>query len=130
MNEGGAQQGEIGNAARPWRALSLVFALFAAGCQQAQLERLVHDSPACSGECGDLSSRLGREVGMNRRWQNHRSSELTSVLGAPRLIMNIPGGGNPPGFVAVYGQDPVSGCIDAFAFTYDTDPLIRVYHCR
>ena len=67
---------------------------------------------------------------MNRRWQNHRFSELTSVLGQQRLIMNIPAGGNPPGFAAVYGQDPASGCIDAFAFIHDNDPVIRVYHCR
>ncbi|MDB5880499.1 MAG: hypothetical protein JWP43_377, partial [Ramlibacter sp.] len=29
-----------------------------------------------------------------------------------------------------YGQDPITGCIDAFAFIYDSDPVIRVYHCR
>lgn len=67
---------------------------------------------------------------MNRRWQNRRLSELRSVLGTPRMIMNIPGGGNPPGFVAVYGEDKASGCIDAFAFVYGGDPVIRVYHCR
>ena len=96
----------------------------------AQLEQAVHDAPACDPHCGDLSSRLGREAAMNRRWQNHRFSELKSVLGPPRLVMTIPAGGNPPGFAAVYGQDPVTGCIDAFAFVHDTDPLIRVYHCR
>ena len=67
---------------------------------------------------------------MNRNWQNRRFSELKAALGQPRLIMSIPGGGNPPGFVAVYGTDPVSGCLDAFAFVYDGDPVIRIYHCR
>jgi hypothetical protein len=67
---------------------------------------------------------------MNGRWQNRRFSEMQAALGRPLLLMRIPGGGNPPGFVAVYGQDPVSGCIDAFAFVYAADPVIRVYHCR
>lgn len=130
MNGGATIARECDSAAMRRRALALVLALMGAGCQHGPLEQLVHDSPACSGECGDSSSRLGREVGMNRRWQNHRLSELISVLGQPRLIMNIPAGGSPPGFAAVYGQDPITGCIDAFAFIYDSDPVIRVYHCR
>lgn len=73
---------------------------------------------------------LAREVAMNRTWQNRRLSALRTALGEPRLIMQIPGGGSPPGFAAVYDVDPASGCVDAFAFVHDQDPVIRVYHCR
>ena len=67
---------------------------------------------------------------MNRYWQNRRYSELVATLGQPRMLLNIPGGGNPPGFVAVYGTDPVTRCVDAFAMVYGSDPLVRVYYCR
>lgn len=110
------------------RLLLAVLALIAAGCQQAQLQSF--DTPSCDVRCDDASSRSGREVAMNRNWQNRRFSELKTALGPPRLIMNIPGGGNPPGFIAVYGADPVTGCIDAFAFVYSGDPVMRLYHCR
>jgi len=115
-----------------WRSLAFALAMSLAcgGCQLAQLEQLAQDSPVCHSRCDDWSSTLGREVNMNRRWQNHRLSELLSALGQPLMLLSIPGGGNPPGFVALYGVDPQSGCIDAFAFVYDTDPIIRVYHCR
>lgn len=74
--------------------------------------------------------RLGREAAMNGRWQNRYYSELLAELGTPARVMSIPGGGNPPGFVAVYARDGASGCIDAFALMYAADPVIRVYHCR
>jgi len=67
---------------------------------------------------------------MNQYWQNRRYSELVATLGQPRMLLNIPGGGNPPGFVALYGRDAASGCIDAFAMVYGSNPLVRVYYCR
>lgn len=67
---------------------------------------------------------------MNRDWHNRRFSELKATLGQPLLLLEIPGGGNPPGFVAVYRSQPESGCIDAFAFVYGDDPVFRIYHCR
>jgi hypothetical protein len=77
-----------------------------------------------------MQSPDGRERAMNQYWQNRRYSELVATLGQPRRLLNIPGGGNPPGFVAVYGTDPATGCIDAFAMVYGSDPTVRVYHCR
>ena len=71
-----------------------------------------------------------REMLMNEQWVNHRYSELVAVMGTPSMIMNIPGGGQPPGFAVVYGRDPKTGCIDAFAMMYAKDPIIRQYHCR
>ena len=67
---------------------------------------------------------------MNEQWQNHRYSELVAALGTPTMVMNIPGGGNPPGFAVVFGRDPATGCIDAFAMMYGTDPIVRTYYCR
>jgi hypothetical protein len=132
MKQAAARECLCHRAKTPWRsfAFAAVMSLTAAGCQFAGLEQLAHDSPICNARCDDWSTRLGREVNMNRRWQNHRLSELRSTLGQPQLLMSIPGGGNPPGFVAVYGQDALSGCLDAFAFVYGEDPIIRVYHCR
>ena len=71
-----------------------------------------------------------RESLMNEQWVNHRYSELVAAMGTPNMIMNIPGGGQPPGFAVVYGRDPKTGCIDAFAMMYAKDPIIRQYHCR
>jgi len=71
-----------------------------------------------------------REEAMNARWKNRSYSELVGALGQPLQLLNIPGGGNPPGFAAIYGRDPASGCIDAFALVYGSDPMIRVYYCR
>jgi hypothetical protein len=110
-------------------ALILALAFAATGCQHL-LEDTKLDNPRCNIGCDVASSRPGREVAMNRIWQNRRLSELRAKLGPPLMIMGIPGGGNPPGFVAVYATDPVTGCIDAFAFTHSSDPVIRVYHCR
>lgn len=71
-----------------------------------------------------------REFAMNQRWQYLPMSQLVAEWGEPKLLLNIPGGGNPPGFVAYYGLDPASGCIDAFALVWGDDPLIRAYYCR
>ena len=88
------------------------------------------DTAPCLSDCGEMSSKWGREAAMNRMWQKRRLSELRTALGAPRMILNIPGGGNPPGFIALYGIDPVTRCVDTFALVYGSDPVIRVYYCR
>lgn len=76
------------------------------------------------------ATRFSRESDMNRQWRLRRLSELQRALGAPVRVMAIPGGGNPPGFAVVYGRDPETGCIDAFALQEGDDPLITAYHCR
>jgi hypothetical protein len=76
------------------------------------------------------ADRAAREQAMNARWQNHTLAELVRVRGAPRDTMTIPGGGNPAGFISVYERDPESGCVDAFAFMYGPEPVIRNYYCR
>ena len=112
-----------------WRQNSIVaLALLAAGCQELPLEPEPQDGPPAGALAG--GSRPGRESAMNEQWRNRSYSDLMATMGQPVLIMTIPGGGNPPGFVAVYGKDTVSGCIDAFAMMYGRDPTIRVYHCR
>jgi hypothetical protein len=100
-----------------------VLALAAAGCQ---FPWALDDGDHSASK----APRLQRESAMNTRWQNRPLSELIAALGEPPLIMSIPGGGNPPGFVVVYGLDRLSGCIDAFALVYGSDPTVRVYHCR
>ena len=67
---------------------------------------------------------------MNGQWQDRRYSELVATRGEPLLVLNIPGGGSPPGFAVVYGLDPLTGCIDSFALVHGRDPTIRIYHCR
>jgi len=81
----------------------------------------------------DESVRVGRatrERQLNDAWQNHSLRELVDTLGPPRQLLDIPGGGNPPGFVAVYGRDPGSGCVDAFAVMYGAVTRVRLYLCR
>lgn len=106
---------------------ALACALLLAGCQQWQFGRAPH---ASRPEDPNESRRVLREAAMNSEWQNRHLSHLLHERGAPVMIMNIPGGGNPPGFVAVYGVDRATGCIDAFAFLPAPDPVIRIYHCR
>ncbi|HXE48629.1 MAG TPA: hypothetical protein VN663_09680 [Ramlibacter sp.] len=99
-----------------------VIALAVAGCQ---FPWALDDGAARGG-----NAPREREQAMNARWKNHSYSELVGALGPPLQLLNIPGGGNPPGFAAVYGRDPASGCIDSFALVYGSDPMIRVYYCR
>jgi hypothetical protein len=80
-------------------------------------------------EAGDAAGQ-SREFAMNQRWQNQPLSRLVDALGKPKLLLSIPGGGNPPGFIAFYGLDPATGCIDAFALVYGVNPAIRAYYCR
>jgi hypothetical protein len=105
---------------RGLRALGFASALVVAGCQWA-----LDDGAARGG-----NAPREREQAMNARWKDHSYSELIGALGQPQQLLHIPGGGNPPGFAAIYGRDPVSGCVDAFALVYGSDPLIRVYYCR
>jgi hypothetical protein len=77
-----------------------------------------------------LSERLMRETVMNETWQRRRYADLVEKMGKPKRLMTIPGGGNPPSFVADYGLDPATGCIDAFAITHGENPIVRDYYCR
>jgi hypothetical protein len=107
----------------------LAFATVAVtGCRELLVEAGSREGPAWNAFSGE--PRGAREISMNRQWQNRHLSELVGELGPPILFMTIPGGGNPPGFAAVFGQDRASGCIDAFAFLPAPDPIIRIYHCR
>jgi hypothetical protein len=109
-------------------AAAVALALAAGGC--ADLEGVAGtDGPdARQG----TAARYQRELDMNRRWQNRPLSDLVATSGKPQLTMNIPGGGNPPGFVVVYGLDDRSGCIDAFAINaaVTREPTVRIYYCR
>lgn len=110
---------------------TLLFACIAllSGCAEILREARTAEQQAAIDRA---SARLrhGREAAMNQRWQNQRYSELVAELGSPARVMSIPGGGNPPGFVAVFEKDRATGCIDAFALMYAADPIVRVYHCR
>ena len=106
---------------------TLVLLAFAYGCAQVPAKPPTTDLRA---RFESMQSPDGRERTMNQYWQNRRYSELVATLGQPRMLLNIPGGGNPPGFVAVYGTDPLTGCIDAFAMVYGSDPRVRGYYCR
>ena len=120
-----APRSDHGGVSRRCRqALVFVLALLSAACQQFPW------APDDGSARGSDADRLQRETTMNSRWQNRPLSELLATLGQPLLIMNIPGGGSPPGFVVVYGIDPVTGCIDAFALVYCSDPTVRIYYCR
>lgn len=111
-----------------WRLPLLAAVLLAAGCETA--EREWREGPTDEGAAASGNASTWREVTMNRRWQNQPFSQLKAALGEPLMIMDIPGGGNPPGMVAVYPVDDKTGCTDAFALLFADDPVIRVYHCR
>ena len=100
--------------------------LLLSACQQFAIDASEHPRFGAS----NLAARQGREDAMNTQWQNQHLSQLVAARGQPMLVMNIPGGGMPPSFVVVYGMDPGTGCIDAFAVSHDRDPRIRIYHCR
>ena len=123
-NAGHRPTGRLGRALG--RAQALAIALAGAGCADlASIERERHTYTAANS-----ANRYQRELEMNRQWQNRPLSELVATLGQPRITMNIPGGGNPPGFAVVYGQDERTGCIDAFAVNASREPTIRIYYCR
>jgi len=114
---------------RAVRSILLLACLALVGCAEILREaRTADQQTVLNRESARL--RHGREAEMNQRWQNHPYSELVAELGTPARVMSIPGGGNPPGFVAVFEKDRATGCIDAFALMYGADPIIRIYHCR
>lgn len=115
-------------ASRPLgRACVAALVLSGAGC--AGVERAAREEPQ-GANAGGGGMREQREAEMNRRWQDQPLTRLVAALGNPELTMNIPGGGNPPGFVVVYGEDGSTGCIDAFAVNSGGEPRIRTYYCR
>lgn len=107
------------------RASGLALALLATGCAAPPREAA---GPAAPGD--DMAARWQREAEMNRRWQNRPLPQLLDALGRPLIFMNIPGGGNPPGFVVVYGKDGSTGCIDSFTMNLGEVPTVRTYFCR
>lgn len=111
----------------PW-ALMLVLGLV--GCEHLEVKGIPRQGghPTFSG--ASPVSRQAREDEMNRQWQNRSLDELVGGLGKPILVMNIPGGGMPPGFAVVYERDTATGCIDAFAVNGFERPTVRVYYCR
>ena len=76
------------------------------------------------------ASRAVREQQINQQWQNHTLRELVDRWGPPRQLLDIPGGGNPPGSVIVYPRDPATGCVDSFALTHGEVTRVRSYSCR
>lgn len=114
--------------ARPLRsACAVVLVLSGTGC--ADIEHAARQLPQTAGPGGG-GIREQREIEMNRRWQDQPLAQLVAELGKPKLTMNIPGGGTPPGFVVVYGEHDSTGCIDAFAVYSGREPRIRLYYCR
>jgi len=109
---------------------ALALALGLSACADGQIRRIPREQqhPTFSGATS--VARANREGQMNREWQDKPLSDLLSAYGRPKMVMNIPGGGMPPSFAVVYGHDPDSGCIDAFAVSSTSAPVIRIYHCR
>lgn len=109
------------------RVCAVAMILSGPGC--AELEHTARQLPQPPGT-GAGGMREQREVEMNRRWRDQPLTRLVAELGKPMLTLNIPGGGNPPGFVVVYGEDGSTGCIDAFAVNSGREPTVRLYYCR
>lgn len=110
-------------------AWGLAVVLGLSACAGGEARRISREShPAVSSAVH--VARQERETDMNRQWQNKSLAELTDALGRPKMVLAIPGGGMPPSYVVVYGPDPSSGCIDAFAVNLGGDPVVRIYHCR
>lgn len=86
--------------------------------------------PAPDVELSARSGRAAREADMNAQWQHRNFRQLVEAKGPPRRLLDIPGGGNPPGLVAVYDRDPATGCLDTFALAWGTEILVRMYQCR
>jgi hypothetical protein len=115
----GAQRGWLGG-------FVLVGVVLAVGCATAPAWLSPEDQLAALLQ----ASRTDRERKMNHEWQNHSFAELVKAKGAPRLLLDIPGGGNPPGFVMVYARDPATGCLDTFSMAYGPRTVVRSYQCR
>lgn len=102
--------------------------LLLAACQHAPVPS--DEAPGSALLVHSVAARQAREYAMNSVWQNQTLAELIAAKGRPTMVLHIPGGGNPPGFVVLYGVDRTTGCVDAFALTQETDPRVRIYHCR
>lgn len=109
--------------------LALGLLVLFVGCGQVPAQQHPREQRG-AGDYDARQLRLEREAVMNERWNNRRMSELVAAMGEPERLLSIPGGGSPPSFVAVFGQDPATGCIDAFALVYASEPTVRAYHCR
>lgn len=116
----GARRGRRGW--RPWRVAALGAAAVVAACALAP--------PAPDEPAPSRAGRVAREAEMNHAWIDHTLDELLLALGPPWRLYDIPGGGNPPGFVVVYPRDPASCCLDAFALAYGPQTRVRAYLCR
>ncbi|GAB3650283.1 hypothetical protein [Ramlibacter alkalitolerans] len=114
-------------AVRAAAALTLLLAL--AACAQGEIHRIPRQPHPTFSHVSNLP-RSQREAEMNRQWQNQPLAALMDAYGRPKLVINIPGGGMPPSFAVVYGTDPTTGCIDAFAVSAGSQPVVRIYHCR
>jgi hypothetical protein len=107
--------------------LALVLGLGA--CADTSVRRIPRGQPHPTFSSATALTRSAREAEMNSQWQNKPLADLVAAYGKPRMVMKIPGGGMPPSFAVVYGHDPDSGCIDAFAVSTG-EPVVRIYHCR
>lgn len=119
----------VGSHRRHWTTVVLAataVVLAVQGC--AGLEQLVTDEQRLESEIA--RGRAQREGTMNLKWQSRSLGEIVGEYGPPRRILDIPGGGNPPGFVLVYGRDDDTGCLDTFAMVYGREPLVKMYQCR
>lgn len=105
--------------------LGLAATLLAGSCALVPPAR----APSPADELAE--SRRARELALNEAWRNRRLSELLNTQGRPRLFLDIPGGGSPPGFVVVYWREARTGCIDTFVLGPGSpEPVIRAYQCR
>ena len=104
------------------RAVVGAFALLVAGCS------VTPRAPAPPDPV--RASRNAHEARMIGAWQDLTLQQLLHAKGPPRLLLDIPGGGNPPGFVMVYPRDPATGCLDTFALTFGPESKVRSYQCR
>ncbi len=78
-----------------------------------------------------------RESAMQAVWIGRRYQDLVTTLGAPRMVLSIPGGHRPEEMVVVYGvRSATAGCVDAFtvyngaAQTPNEGSEIVNYFCR
>ena len=125
LSAGRRKRGRL--AARGAWGLAVVLGLSA--CAGSDVHRIPRQ-PHPEFSSASAAVRDQREAEMNRQWQNKPVADLLGTLGRPKMVMKIPGGGMPPSYAVVYGRDPDTGCIDAFAVSNTGDPVVRVYHCR
>ena len=127
-SDGPAAAGAVAHRAGGRCAWSLALLVGLGACADGEIRRIpLTESP---GFGTGNPARAARESDMNRKWQDRPLAELVAAYGRPGLVMTIPGGGMAPGYAVVYGHDPASGCIDAFAVVSGQSPVVRMYHCR